>query len=86
MSWYAETSGLRTRQVLADVVVALWALLWLAGRAVHQAVQRLAAPGVELEQAGSGLSAGLRDAGGRIDDVPGIGGGLRAARRRGRGR
>jgi hypothetical protein len=79
MSWYAETSGLRTRQVLADVVVALWVLLWLAvGRAVHQAVQRLAAPGVELEQAGTGLSAGLRGAGGRVDDVPGIGGGLRA--------
>jgi hypothetical protein len=79
MTWYAETPDLRRRQVLADVVVVLWVLVWLrVGRAVHDGVQRLAAPGVELEQAGAGLSGGLSGAAERAGSLPGVGGGLRA--------
>jgi len=58
MTWYAETADLRRRQIATDALVALWILLWLRiGRAVHDGVQRLAAPGVELEQAGRKLEA-----------------------------
>lgn len=79
MSWYAETPDLRRRQVALDVVVALWALLWLrVGRAVHDGVQRLAGPGAELQDAGTGLAGGLRGAAERAGSVPGLGGGLRA--------
>lgn len=79
MTWYAETDGLRRRQITVDVVVALWVLLWLRiGWAVHQGVQRLAGPGVELEQAGEGLADGLRRTAERAGSVPGIGGGLRS--------
>jgi len=63
MKWYAETGPLRTRQLLADVLVALWVLLWLRiGLAVDDAVRRLGAPGRELEEAGNGLSGGLNGA------------------------
>lgn len=78
MTWYAETPSLRRRQIAVDVVVALWVLLWLRmSSAVHDGVQRLAGPGVELEQAGTGLAGGLRGAAERAGSVPGIGGGLR---------
>lgn len=79
MSWYAETPDLRRRQVATDVAVALWGLVWLRiGRAVHEGVQRLAGPGVELENAGRGLAGGLRGAAERAGSVPRIGGGLRS--------
>jgi hypothetical protein len=79
MTWYAETAELRRRQVITDVVVALWVLLWLrVGMAVHDGVQRLAAPGVELQEAGSGLAGGLGAAAERAGSLPGIGRQLRA--------
>jgi hypothetical protein len=79
MTWYAETPDLRRRQITVDVLVAVWVLLWLrVGLAVHDGVQRLAGPGVELQEAGTGLSGGLRGAAERAGSVPGIGGGLRA--------
>lgn len=77
MKWYAETGPLRTRQLLVDALVALWALLWVRiGLAVEDAVRRLAAPGRELEEAGGGLAGGLGSAAERAEDVPLLGGGL----------
>lgn len=77
MRWYAETGPLRTRQLLVDALVALWVLLWARiGLAVEDAVRRLAAPGRELEQAGSGLAGGLGSAAESAEDVPLLGGGL----------
>ncbi len=74
MSWYAETPALRSRQLLLDAAVLLWVLVWLRlGTAVHDAVQRLAAPGRSLEQAGRELSDGLSGAADRADDVPVVG-------------
>lgn len=59
MTWYAETGPLRTRQLLLDLAVTLWVLLWLRlGVTVHDTVGRLAAPGRELEQAASGSRVG----------------------------
>ena len=74
MSWYAETPALRSRQLLRDAAVALWVLVWLrVGLAVHGAVERLAAPGRSLEQAGRELSGGLSSAADRAGDVPLVG-------------
>lgn len=79
MTWYAETADLRRRQIVTDVLVAAWVLLWLrVGWALHDGVQRLAAPGVELEEAGIGLADGLRGAAERAGRLPGIGDGLRS--------
>lgn len=77
MTWYAETSAKRTAQQVADGLVALWILLWIwIGDTVHDAVQLLAAPGRELEEAGGGLAGGLNDAAERADDLPVVGGAL----------
>lgn len=79
MTWYAETGPLRARQLLGDALLVLWVLLWVrVGLAVKDAVDRLAAPGRELEQAGSGLSGGLRGAAERAQELPVVGGGLAA--------
>ncbi|MCY7364844.1 MAG: hypothetical protein LH469_05970, partial [Frankiaceae bacterium] len=68
MRWYAQSGTLRTRQLLTDAAVALWTLLWVRlGAAVHDAVQRLGAPGRELEEAGRGLSGGLSTAADQAD-------------------
>lgn len=78
MSWYAEADGLRRRQVARDVAIALWVLVWLqVGRAVHGAVSLLAAPGIELQEAGAGLAGGLRGAAERAGRLPGVGDDLR---------
>jgi hypothetical protein len=79
MTWYAETSAVRTRQIALDAVVAVWVLLWLwVARAVHRSVERLGAPGRELQDAGDGLAGGLSGAAERAGSIPGLGGGLRA--------
>lgn len=79
MPWYAETPSLRRRQLTSDAAVATWTLLWAwLGRTVHDAVQLLAVPGRELQEAGDGLAGGLAGAAERVGGVPGIGGGLRA--------
>lgn len=77
-SWYAETSELRGRQVRGDVAVAVWVLVWLwTGRAVHDAVSRLGAPGRDLQEAGDQLAGGLSGVAERFGEVPVAGGGLR---------
>ena len=74
MSWYAETPALRARQLLIDLLVAVWVIVWVRlGQAVHEAVGQLAAPGRELQEAGNGLSDGLSAAARRADDVPRVG-------------
>jgi hypothetical protein len=79
MSLYAELPGRRTRQVLGDVLVLLWVAAWVAvGRAVHDAVARLAAPGRTLEEAGRSLADGLRDAAEGLGRTPLLGEELRA--------
>ena len=79
MSCYAETPALRTRQLVGDALLLLWCAVWLrVGFAVHGAVERLAGPGRSLQDAGGGLRDGLAGAAERADDVPLVGGGLRA--------
>ena len=77
MLWYAETAALRTRQVVRDVLVLVWVVVWVRiGVAVGDAVGALAAPGRQLEKAGTSLTDGLSDAAQRAGDVPFLGDGL----------
>lgn len=79
MTLYAQTPWRRTRQVLGDVLVLGWVVLWVRiGQAVHDVVGRLAAPGRTLEDAGSSLSDGLTSAGDTVARVPLIGDDARA--------
>ncbi len=79
VTWYAQTPALRTRQQLTDLAVAVWTLVWLrVGVALHEAVQRLGAPGRGLQDAGDELQGGLSGAAERAGDLPLVGGGLRS--------
>ncbi|MDP9397974.1 MAG: hypothetical protein M3Q22_06070, partial [Actinomycetota bacterium] len=79
MKLYADLPALRLRQLLLDLGVLAWVLLWIRlGQAVHRSVLRLAAPGRTLESAGGDLSRTLGDAAARAEGVPLLGGPLSA--------
>lgn len=78
MSLYADHPEQRIRQVLGDLAVVAWVVGWvLVGRAVHDAIARLAAPGRTLESTGTSLEGGLTSAGERVAELPLVGGDLR---------
>lgn len=70
MMLYAETPGLRARQIARDalVVLSVWLLVRL-GAAVRDLVSLLAEPGVALERAGQGV---VGAAGRGVDAVDGL--------------
>lgn len=71
---YAETPGRRLRQVLGDLLLIGWFCLWAwVGVHVHDGTMALAVPGRETAESATSMASGLRDAGGRLDDVPLIG-------------
>ncbi|GEK20485.1 hypothetical protein [Cellulomonas xylanilytica] len=79
MILYAQTPWRRTVQVVADLLVIGWVVLWVrAGQWVHEVVGRLAAPGRTLEAAGSSLSDSLDSAGDTVARVPLVGDDVRA--------
>lgn len=79
MILYAQTPGRRARQLVADLLVLGWVVLWVrAGLWVHEVVGRLAAPGRTLEDAGSSLSESLNSAGDTVARVPLVGDDARA--------
>jgi hypothetical protein len=74
MKLYADAPVRRTRQLLGDVILVLWVLLWLRlANVVHDATLALAAPGRKIAAAGNGLAGKLRDAGSAVGDVPLVG-------------
>ncbi len=71
MKPYSDLPVRRARQVLADLSVVLWVVLWVwVGGIVHDAVAALAAPGRELAEAGSSFRATMTSAGESVDDLP----------------
>lgn len=78
MKMYADTPVRRTSQILGDALLVVWILLWIQlATVVRNATLALAAPGRELESAGAGMAAGLRDAGASVDDLPLVGDSVR---------
>ena len=74
LRWYAADPARRARQLGVDAFVAVFALACvLAGRAVHEAVARLAAPGRRLQDGAGGLADSLRGAGRTASDLPLVG-------------
>lgn len=79
MKLYADAPTRRTRQILSDVAVVVWVLIWVElGRIVYSAVHKLGASGRELENAGNGLSHSLGDAADHTGSVPFVGSPLAA--------
>lgn len=71
MTLYASLPARRLRQILADVLMVVWAgLCYLAGRAVHDATMLLAAPGRTLAGAGESMRERMLGAGDAVDNIP----------------
>jgi hypothetical protein len=76
---YADRPALRSRQLLADLSLLAWAVLWVVvARVVRAAVLVLAEPGVQLESLGRSIGDTMGDAAGVARDVPLVGDDLSA--------
>lgn len=74
MKLYAELPARRTLQVVGDVVVIGWIVLWaLLGHAVHDATVQLADPGHRVVSASVDLAGRLHDSGQVVGDLPLVG-------------
>ena len=79
MRLYAETAGLRARQVLVDLAVLAWTAAWVAaGLALYRLVEKLAVLGARVEQAGSGFAGDVAEIQQTIGRVPVVGDQLQA--------
>ena len=77
MKLYAETAGLRARQVLGDLAVVAWTAAWVwAGATLYRLVDKLAVPGARLEQAGGGFAGDVAEIQQKVGRVPVVGGEL----------
>ncbi|KUI31010.1 hypothetical protein [Mycobacterium sp. GA-2829] len=75
---YATTPGRLFGQLISDIVVAVWALIWLfVGMAVHSAVATIASVGRQVEGGANGIADNLESAGNQTEDVPLLGDALR---------
>lgn len=71
MKIYADLPARRTGQIIADLLLLGWILLWAkVGMTVHDSTLKLAEPGHRLEDAGSGFRDKLTTAGNSVDDLP----------------
>jgi hypothetical protein len=75
---YAETAGLRARQVLGDLAALAWTAAWVwAGVALYRLVEQLAAPGARVERAGSDFAGDVAEIQQKVGRLPVVGDELR---------
>ena len=78
MKLYAETAGLRPRQVMGDLAVLAWTAVWVwAGVALYRLVEQLAAPGARVERAGSDFAGDVAEIQQKVGGLPVVGDELR---------
>ncbi len=71
---YARTPSRLLAQLISDIVVIAWSVVWvLVGMAVHAAVSTIAQVGRQVQTGANGVADNLNTAGDRTDDVPLIG-------------
>jgi hypothetical protein len=71
---YAETAGLRVRQLLTDVGVLAWTAVWVAaGLTLYRLVEKLAVPGARVEQAGSNFAGDVAEIQQKVGRLPVVG-------------
>lgn len=74
MQWYAETPVRRSRQVVGDLLVLGWVIVWvLIGRWTFGLVSLLAAPADPLRSAGTTVQGRFDEVADRIGEVPLVG-------------
>lgn len=78
MGFYAQRPGRLAGQLLGDVLVLVWVVLWAAaGIVVDRTVSLLAAPARQTAETAQRLSSSFSDAAGQAGQVPGLGEQLR---------
>jgi hypothetical protein len=71
---YAETAGLRARQLLGDLATLAWTAAWVwAGVTLYRLVEKLAVPGARLERAGGSFAGDVSDIQQKIGRLPVVG-------------
>jgi hypothetical protein len=71
---YADRPTRVVRQIFVDLFIAAWVVAWIwAAMELYDLVQKLAAPGRELETAATNLGNNLADAGGKVGRIPLVG-------------
>jgi hypothetical protein len=71
---YAETAGLRTRQLVGDLAVLAWTAAWVAaGVALNRLVEKLAVPGERVEQAGGSFAGDIAEIQQKVGRLPVVG-------------
>ncbi|OFS11692.1 hypothetical protein [Kytococcus sp. HMSC28H12] len=74
MAWYSSAPARRSVQVLSDLAMAGWTLLWvLVGRAAHHHVLERFAPAERLVESGDRINDGVQGADQRLSDLPLVG-------------
>ena len=74
MKLYADLPARRTRQIIADVLVLLWVVIWVrTGFAVRDTVLGALGPARSLEAAGDSLQGSLADVAARVEGIPLLG-------------
>lgn len=78
--WYAAQPSRRARQIVADLFAVLWCVVAAqGGRLLHDAVMRLGAPVVSLQEGTQAVEDQLNRLSARVADVPLVGAQLREA-------
>ncbi|MBI5738534.1 MAG: hypothetical protein HY997_21940, partial [Mycolicibacterium neoaurum] len=71
---YATRPGRFLAQLVSDVTVLLWTVIWaMVGSAVYSAVATIAEVGRQVQDGADGVSGSLNSAGDRADDFPLVG-------------
>lgn len=74
MRLYADRSALRTRQVLADLAMLAWVVLWWwVGGVVHDGIEALTGPTESVSAGARDLADSLGSAGSVLDGAPIVG-------------
>ena len=74
MKLYAETAGLRARQLLGDLAVVAWTAAWVAaGVALYRLIEKLAVPGARVEQAGDSFAGDVAEIQQKVGRLPVVG-------------
>ena len=79
MKLYADVPAVRRRQILGDVLVIGWILLWVwIGFTVHDVVSYLAVPGAQIESAAGGVAEAFGNIAQSVSEAPLVGDALSA--------
>ena len=76
---YADDQVRASRQVVGDLLLVVWVVTWWRiAHAVHDATLKLAGPGRQMRDSGTGLGDRMRDAASAVDGAPFVGDKLRS--------